>query len=175
MFCERSCPLTRLGLSPSLPSPRGERRSPAGPPHLLLPCGRANAQWTKPAIFHRFSPTDEDSFPRFQALGAVAKETFIHALSAACIIGPSPSREPGAHRVSGRAAVPGRSRGGNAAGNFHPRPGPVPRLPRTTELRGGPDDRARPPAGRWEGAIYLLYEVPTQRPASRLLPTGSVL
>ena len=94
----------------------------------------------------------------------------------ASIIGPSPSREPGAHRVSGRAAVPGRSRGGNAAGNFHPRPGPVSRLPRTGKgHRGGPDDRARPPAGRWEGAIHLLYEVPTQRPASRLLPRGSVL
>ncbi len=65
--------------------------------------------------------------------------------------------------------MPGRSRGGNAAGNFHPRPGPASRLPRTGRgHRGGPDDRARPPAGRWEGAIHLLYEVPTQRPASRL-------
>ena len=27
--------------------------------------------------------------------------------------------------------MPGRSRGGNAAGNFHPRPGPASRLPRT--------------------------------------------
>ena len=65
--------------------------------------------------------------------------------------------------------MPGRSRGGNAAGNFHPRPGPASRLPRTGRgHRGGPDDRARPPAGRWEGAIHLLYEVLTQRPASRL-------
>ena len=72
--------------------------------------------------------------------------------------------------------MPGRSRGGNAAGNFHPRPGPASRLPRTGRgHRGGPDDRARPPAGRWEGAIHLLYEVPTQRPASRLLPKGSSL
>ncbi len=128
---------------------------------------------------------------------------FIHALSASHIIGPSLSREPGAHRVSGRAAVPGRSRGGNAAGNFHPRPGPVSRLPRTGRgHRGRPDDRARPPAGvksgrpqvgekptiwlfergtpgaiaeGWEGAIHLLYEALTQRPASRLLPTGRVL
>ena len=87
------------------------------------------------------------------------------------------SREPGAHRVSGRAAVPGRSRGGNAAGNFHPRPGPASRLPRTGRgHRGGPDDRARPPAGRWEGAIHLLYEVPTQRPASQLpqKPDGEI-
>ena len=69
--------------------------------------------------------------------------------------------------------MPGRSRGGNAAGNFHPRPGPASRLPRTGRgHRGGPDDRARPLAGRWEGAIHLLYEVPTQRPASRLLPRG---
>ena len=65
--------------------------------------------------------------------------------------------------------MPGRSRGGNAAGNFHPRPGPVSRLPRTGKgHRGGPDDRARPPAGRSQGAIHLLYEALTQRPASRL-------
>ena len=34
--------------------------------------------------------------------------------------------------------MPGRSRGGNAAGNFHPRPGPASRLPRTGK---------RPPRG----------------------------
>ena len=55
-------------------------------------------------------------------------------------------------------------------------PGPSSRLPHTGRgHRGGPDERARTPAGRWEGAINLLYEVLTQRPASRLLPRGRSL
>ena len=131
---------------------------------------------------------------------AIFSTHFIHPLSAASII-------PGI-ALTGTWCAPGiregggagRSRGGNAAGDCHPRPGPASRLPRTGKgHRGGPDDRARPPAGvksgrpqvgekptiwlfergtpgaiaeGWEGAIHLLYEVPTQRPASRLLPSG---
>ena len=54
--------------------------------------------------------------------------------------------------------MPGRSRGGNAARKLFIRgPGPLRRLPRTGRgHRGGPDDRARPPAGRWEGAILYF-------------------
>ena len=139
------------------------RRLPA------LPARGRKAPWTKSSIFHRLSPATQVSFPRFQALGAFAKETFIHLLSAASIISGIALTgtwcAPGIREGGGAGPVAG----GNAAGNFHPRPGPVSRLPRTGKgHRGGPDDRARPPAGRSQGAIHLLYEALTQRPASRL-------
>ena len=69
--------------------------------------------------------------------------------------------------------MPGRSRGGNAAGNFHPRPGPASRLPRTGRgHRGGPDDRARPPAGRWEGAIHSTLRGADLAPRFPTAPTA---
>ena len=162
-------------------SPIGETPLPADLPHAGEMAGRpegGNVEHPQmnitpggqnPRFSTAFRPRLKFLSHDFKHLAQIAKETFIHPLSASRIIPASPSREPGAHRVSGRATVPGRSRGGNAAGNFHPRPGPVSRLPRTGRgHRGGPDDRARPPAGRWEGATLLLNRAPTQRPASRL-------
>ena len=96
------------------------------------------APWTKSPIFRRFPPTTEVSFPRFQALGAIAKESFIHAPSAPRII-------PGI-ALTGTWCAPGIREGGGA--------GPVAWRKRgwkfSSEARArfaAPPHRQRPPRG----------------------------
>ena len=108
------------------------RRLPA------LPARGRKAPWTKSSIFHRLSPATQVSFPRFQALGAFAKETFIHLLSAASIISGI--------ALTGTWCAPGIREGGGA--------GPVAWRKRgwkfSSEARArfaAPPHRQRPPRG----------------------------